>query len=128
MSINVVTMIGNLTKKPELRQINADTKKAQFTIAINEGKDKTLFVNCVAFNKTAEVLDKYTDKGNKIGLTGRYARNDYEKDGKPISFYYVLVNQIELLSSKKEEVQSEPRRKNTRHDIYEDDKDSIPFN
>ena len=61
---------------------------ARLTLAINSGygdKKKTDYINCVAFNKTAELLEQYTGKGSKIGVEGRISTGSYEnKEGKKV--------------------------------------------
>ena len=82
--INKVILMGRLTKDPELRYTNNKTPVCSFTIAVNNGygeKQQTDFVNCLAWNKTAEFVTKYFTKGKynryrtnhnpKLGNTGR---------------------------------------------------------
>lgn len=69
--MNNVSLSGNLTKKPELRSTQTGKKVANFTIAINEGKDKTEFVNCIAWEKTAELIEQYFHKGDRMACVGK---------------------------------------------------------
>lgn len=95
--MNNVCLAGNLTKTPELRTTPAGKKVTSFTVAINEGKDKTEFVNCVAWEKTAEVVSQYCQKGNRVALTGRLQTRKFEdKNGVEKYTTEVIVSQFDL--------------------------------
>lgn len=67
--MNVFCFAGNICKDIELRTTQAGKPVASFSLAINEGKDKTEFINCVAWEKTAELINQYCNKGDR--LSGR---------------------------------------------------------
>lgn len=79
------------------------------TIAIQEGKDKTEFVNVTVFGKTAEVVYKYVKKGDMVLMEGSIHTSVSEKDGKKQYFTTVVVLRAELLPNarKKESDESE---------------------
>lgn len=81
------------------------------TIAIQEGKDKTEFVNVTVFGKTAEVVYKYVKKGDMVLLEGSIHTSVNENDGKKQYFTTVVVIRAELLpnarKTKKESSESE---------------------
>ena len=81
------------------------------SLAIQEGKDKTEFVNVTVFGKTAEVVYKYVKKGDMVLLEGSIHTSVSEKDGKKNWFTSVIVVRAELLPNarkgKKEEKESE---------------------
>lgn len=81
------------------------------TLAIQEGKDKTEFVNVTVFGKTAEVVYKYVKKGDMVLLEGSIHTSVSEKDGKKQFFTTVVVLRAELLpnvrKTKKESSESE---------------------
>lgn len=81
------------------------------TLAIQEGKDNTEFVNVIVFGKTAKVLYKYVKKGDKVLLEGSIHTSVSEKDGKKQYFTSVVVLHAELLpnarKTKKESSESE---------------------
>ncbi|NFJ83985.1 single-stranded DNA-binding protein [Clostridium botulinum] len=95
--------IGNLTKDIDLKFTEGGTAVANFTIAIrrnfkNNGQYESDFINCVAFNKTAEILGKYTHKGSKIGIAGRIQTRNYEnKEGQKIYITEIVVDEVEFL-------------------------------
>ena len=105
--MNKVFLIGNITKDIELRQSNSGKFVVEFSVAINNGKDQqgnelpADFINCTAWNKTAEVLSKYTTKGSKISVEGAIKTNTWvDQQGNNRYKTYVLVDRIELLSSR----------------------------
>lgn len=81
------------------------------SLAIQEGKDKTEFVNVTVFGKTAEVVYKYVKKGDMVLLEGSIHTSVSEKDGKKQYFTTVVVLRAELLPNarkgKKESDESE---------------------
>ncbi len=103
--MNKVILIGNITKDIELRQSNSGKFVVEFSVAINNGKDQqgnelpADFVNCTAWNKTAEVLSKYTTKGSKISVEGAMKTQTWvDQQGNNRYKTYVLVDRVELLS------------------------------
>lgn len=107
--MNRFSLIGNLTKDPETKQLQNGTIIATLNIAQNkEWKDasgtrqkKTLFFQFTAFGKTAEVLEKYTKKGNKIYIEAEvepYKREN--NDGTPIYGVSFIIKEFEFLTPK----------------------------
>lgn len=92
--------IGNLTKEPEIRYTNNNLKVATITIAINR-KEEADFIDCVAFDKKADIIEQYLHKGNKVAVEGRLQTNMYEKDGKKNKSMNILINNIEFLNTNK---------------------------
>jgi single-strand DNA-binding protein len=110
--MNNVSLIGRLSKTPELRYSNTGTAVTTFTVAVNRfGKDEADFINCVAFKKSAEALANYTDKGSLIGLTGSIQVRSYEKDGSKRWVTEVIANSVQFLDSKKKEDKPAPAPK-----------------
>lgn len=81
--LNVSILLGRLTSDPELKFTQNDVKYTRFTVAINRGKEdqKTDFIDCVAWNNTAEFICKYFKKGQLIAIDGEIKTSVYEKDG-----------------------------------------------
>src|SRR5699024_12846665 len=79
---NNVTLIGRLTKAIDIKATNSGTTVGNFTLAVNRtfGKkeQEADFITCVAFNKTAEIVSQYTDKGSQIAVVGRIQTRNYE--------------------------------------------------
>lgn len=76
--MNVFCFAGNICNDIELRSTQSGKRVAGFSIAINEGKDKTEFVNCVAWEKTAELLHQYCSKGDRLSGSGRIQTRKWE--------------------------------------------------
>lgn len=102
--INKVILMGRLTKDPELRYTNNKTPVCSFTIAVNNGygeNQRTDFVNCLAWNKTAEFVTKYFAKGKMIIVIGRIATRSWEtQDGKRAYATEVIANEVNFGESK----------------------------
>ena len=82
---NRVTLIGNLTRDIEMRSTQGGMQVAKFGLAINrKSKDQetTCFVDCTAFDKSAELLHRYVRKGSPLFVEGRLEFSTWEaKDG-----------------------------------------------
>lgn len=103
--MNRVILIGRLTRDPEVRG-EGEKKSARFTLAVDRGgKDAGAdFIGCVAFRKTAELLEQYITKGNRIGVEGRINTGSYtNKDGNKVYTTDVLVDRMEFLEGKRTE-------------------------
>ncbi len=99
--INNVTIVGRMTRDPDLKYSASGTAIARFTLAVNKfGKDEANFINCVAFKKTAEALANYTKKGSLIGVVGSIETGSYEKDGVKRYTTDVLCNSVQFLEPK----------------------------
>ena len=80
--MNSVKLVGRLTREPDVRYTDGGSTVARFTVAVDrrfkrEGEDSADFVSCVAWGKTAEFLEKYFRKGQRIGLIGRIKTGSY---------------------------------------------------
>lgn len=108
--MNKVILIGRTTKDIELKKTKSGKSACMFGLAVKReySKEDTDFINLVAFNKTAELLSQYVKKGNRISVIGRLEQNDYtDKDGKNVSTYNVVVDNIEFLEQNKKETKTE---------------------
>ena len=128
--INKVILVGRITKDPELRKTQNGTSVVSFTLACNrrvpsQGQDAD-FINCVAWNKTADFMAQYVRKGALLGIEGRIQTRNYDdKDGKRVYVTEVVANSVQLLESKKD-AQSEAAMQNDEYDDYVDG-GSLPF-
>lgn len=130
MNLNNVVLSGRLTKDVELKQSQSGKYYVQFTLAVDKlvGKEKQAdFINCVAWEKLAEVLSQYTHKGSKVNVMGRLSTRNYKNsDGLTIYVTEVVINQLELCDSKpKEDNQQEYNNKVT--DEFAITSDDLPF-
>lgn len=76
--MNKVQLIGRLTKEPEMRYSQNDNQTAvtRYTLAVDrrnkrEGEPTADFINCITFDKSAEFINKYIKKGQRIAVAGR---------------------------------------------------------
>ena len=107
--MNQVCLTGRITKDLELRKTKNDKSVCEFTIATNRiGQEDADFINCIVWNKQAENLVKYQDKGSLIGVEGQLRSDRYEHNGQTKYKTYILVSQIEFLSSTKKEEKENP--------------------
>lgn len=99
--MNVITIIGNMTRDPELTMTPNGTPVCKFSVAVNDGygdKKKVFFFNCVAWKGTGETIAKYNTKGSKIGITGKLTQRTWEgQDGRKNVSVEILVNDFTLL-------------------------------
>lgn len=104
--LNQITVMGRLTKDPELRTTGGGSTVCSFTLAIDRdyGEDKqTDFVPVVAWKKTAEFVSKYFSKGRMACVTGRLQLRDYEdKDGIKRRVAEIVANSVYFADSKRE--------------------------
>lgn len=124
--LNKVFLTGRLTAKPELRYTQSNNAVASFTVAVNrqkkqDGTQEADFINCRVWNKQAENLCKYQDKGNLILVDGKYRVDSYPgNDGSMKYTNYVLAERIEYLESKKRTETEEVKQDNNTHDPFAD--------
>ena len=118
MLTNQVVLVGRLTKEIELKEYGKGKNAgsvARFSIAVRDGKDndgneRTQFISCVAWNTTAETLEKYVAKGDMVMVGGRLTENNYTDDN-DIKHYtlQVSVDQINLLPNPRNDQEEQPR-------------------
>ena len=126
--MNKVVLMGRLTKDPEVRYSAGEnnTAVARFSVAINRRANnaETDFINCVAFGKTAEVIEKYFNKGNRICVSGRIQTGSYtNKDGAKVYTTDVVVEELDFVETKGEGATSAPADTNGFEPINE----ALPF-
>lgn len=116
MSINIVTISGNLTRDPELRQAS-NTSILSFGVAVNDRRRNPQsgqwenvpnFVDCIVFGSRADALAGLLHKGSKVTIDGKLRYSSWEgKDGKKRSKLEVVVNELELMQR---ETSQQPQR------------------
>ncbi|KKK86384.1 hypothetical protein LCGC14_2763790 [marine sediment metagenome] len=132
-NFNKVILIGNLTREPQLSYLPSQTAVVEFGLAINrnwksrdgEDKSETCFVDCRAFAKTAENINKYLEKGSSVLVEGRLTFDSWKaKDGTKSSKHRITVENIQFLKSKSP--QSE-QKKHTSSTQDQKPDDECPF-
>lgn len=104
--MNSVQLVGRFTRDPEIRYTDGGLSVARFSLAVDrayrkDGGQDADFISCVAFGKSAEFIEKYFFKGNRIGLNGRIQTGSYtNKDGVKVYTTDVVVEHVEFVESK----------------------------
>ena len=142
MSINRVTLTGNLTRDPEMRATQGGTQVMSFGLAVNdrrrnpqsgEWEDYPNFIDCTMFGTRAEAVRRYLSKGSKVAIEGKLRYSSWERDGQRRSKLEVVVDEIELMSrsdGQQAPQQAAPAQRQqgtqgyTQPDVYAED---IPF-
>jgi single-strand binding protein len=122
--MNQVLLIGRLTKDPELKYSQSGKAFCRFSLAVAKefNRNETDFFDCVAWNKTAEIIAEYMRKGRKIAVYGRLETGSYEKEGRSIKTYNIIVDKFEFVDSGgKEQQLQDSQNKET----FTDDNDEI---
>lgn len=130
--MNKVILLGRLTKNPETRYTQStNTQVTSFTLAVNrrfvkQGEERQAdFINCVAWNKTAEFVSKYFRKGQQVGVIGRIQTRNYDDD-KGIKHYVteVIAEETYFDGDKKDATQNEVQATD---DFEITNQDDLPF-
>ena len=146
---NNTVLVGRITKALEMKTTTNGVNVLSFTLAINKKvkeKDQVSYISCVSFNKTAEILNQYADKGSLVLVDGELQSRSYEKDGKTVYVTEVIVNRVVLLDNKQKsaniEVEPKPsprsvalnkpksefeQRKQDVKELLGDDSTDLPF-
>lgn len=140
MSVNCVTLTGNLGADSQLRVTQSKTQVLTFSLGVSDrvpegdGKwgDHTNWVDCVIFGRRAEALAPYLTKGAKVAVRGRIRTHTYEKDGRHVKRWEVRVDDLDLMQARRErQAAREPGAQRPQGqeaaqdaDVYDED---IPF-
>lgn len=108
MGFNRTIMMGNLTRKPEIRYTPNGTPVASFGLAVNrrfkqgeELKEEVCFIDIVTFGKTAENCSQYLDKGNGVLIEGRLQQRRWEtEDGQKRSKHELVAQGVTFMPKK----------------------------
>lgn len=117
MSINQVSITGNLTRSPELRSTAGGADVLSFGIAVNDRRknaagqweDVPNFFECVTFGNRATALRDILTKGMKVAIAGKLHYSSWETDGQKHSKVDIIVNEIELMQNRKPQ-QEQPQQ------------------
>src|SRR5579884_4294033 len=107
-SLNQVTLMGNLTRDPELRQTPTGQNVTSFSLALNrsykdssgEWQEATDYIDCVCWGPLAERVAQYMSKGRRCLVQGRLQSRSWEQDGQKRSKVEVLANDVTFLDSR----------------------------
>lgn len=106
--LNTITIMGRLTRDPELRHTQSDLAVASFTLAVDQdylkGEKKTDFIDCVAWRQTGEFVSKYFTKGSMAIVSGRLQMREWQdKEGNKRRSAEVVADRVYFGDSKKKE-------------------------
>ncbi len=115
--INRVILVGRLTKDPQLRKTQSGMSVSSFTVAVDRRKGRNAdanqpdadFINCVAWNQTADLLCQYMHKGSQVGVEGRIQTRNYDDPNNPGKKVYVTEVVCENLTFLESKSSSEAR-------------------
>lgn len=126
--MNIISITGRLTTKPEQRTTQNGVTVCSFTCAVKRphSKDVVDFIDCVAWRQSAEYITKYAEKGDSVGVSGSLqSRKWKDKDGNNRTSWEVQCDSVEILSAKK---QSEASDQYQYDDMTEvSGSDELPF-
>jgi len=143
--VNKVILIGNLGKDPDIVSIDANIKKASFSMATTESYrnregqrvDQTEWHNIVMWRGLAEIAEKYLHKGSKVYIEGRLRTRDYEdKEGIKRYRTEILADSMVMLDKaentgngyqQKQNSQEQPKATETQKVAEEAPEDDLPF-
>lgn len=105
--INSVTLVGRLTKDPELRTTPSGVEVGNFTLAVNRtftnqnGERDADFINCIVFRKQAVNVNQYLSKGKLAGIVGRLQTRSYDnKEGQKVFVTEIVCDNVQFLEPK----------------------------
>lgn len=118
MSLNKVTLTGNLTREPELKATASGTAVLSFGIAVNDRRknnqtgqyeDYPNFIDCVVYGARAESLSRYLHKGSKVAIVGKlnYRKWQDKQTGQNRSKIDVIVDDLDFMSSAQQQPQQQ---------------------
>ncbi len=137
--MNSVQLVGRFTRDPEVRYTDGGSTIARFSLAVDrryksENGPTADFLNCVAFGRTAEFIEKYFRKGMRMGCQGRIQTGSYtNNDGQKVYTTDVVVESCEFVESKASQQPEEnnngfgPADENGFMNIPDDIDEELPF-
>lgn len=104
--INVVVLVGRLTRDSELKYTKSGMPIARFSLAVNRSRkqddqwvDETSFIDIDFWGKGAEAVSRYLTKGQQVAVEGELRQDRWEQDGQPRSKIIVNASNVRLLGS-----------------------------
>lgn len=99
--MNSIAISGRLTRDPETVSMQDGNKYSKFSLAVDRPyqKDKTDFIDVIAWNKTAELVERYLVKGRQVIVQGSLQIDTYERDGVKRTKAVVRAERVEFIGS-----------------------------
>lgn len=126
--LNTITIMGRLTRDPELRYTQSNTPVASFTLAVDRdfGEKQTDFIDCVAWRGTGEFVDRYFSKGSMAIVSGRLQIREWtDNNGSKRRSAEVVAEHVYFGESKRREASADISAADF-EDL--DDDGELPFN
>ena len=121
--MNLVVLSGRMARNPELRYTSGGKAYTNFTLAVQKTKDEAEFIDCMAWEKTAETIAEYFRKGNRILINGKIVTSTYESNGEKRKSVKVQAFNFEFIDSKNSGIGQNGNKNN-----YDPDEDEeFPF-
>ena len=102
--INMVVLVGRLTRDAELKYTNSGIAVCKFSLAVNRKKrsgdnweDEVSFIDIVVWGKQGEAISRYLEKGKQVSVAGELRQSRWEQDGQSRSRMEVVANNVQLL-------------------------------
>jgi len=102
MPFQVTIIEGNVGKEPEARFLPDGTAIANFSVAVQDGKEHTEWFRVAAYRQQADVVREYVNKGDRILVSGRMRTKEYEKNGEKQRSTELVADRVDLLERKKD--------------------------
>lgn len=126
--LNTITIMGRLTRDPELRYTQSNTPVASFTLAVDRdfGEKQTDFIDCVAWRSSAEFVSRYFGKGSMAAVAGRLQIREWtDNNGNKRRSAKVVAEHVYFGESKRREASADISAADF-EDL--DDDGELPFN
>ena len=118
---NLVILLGRMARDPELKYTSSGKAYANFTLAVQKTIEKAEFIDCVAWEKTAENIAEYYRRGNRILINGKIITSTYESNGEKRKSVKVQAFSFEFIDSKNSGTNRNGNKNNS------DDDEWVPF-
>lgn len=130
--MNSVTLLGRLTKDPELKYTSTGKAYCRFSIAISRefNREETDFINCIAWDKRGETIAEYLRKGLRILVQGRIQTGSYDgRDGQKVYTTDIVVDKFDFIdsvnTSRGQQMAYSPQQEAVSNTFINDDSDDI---
>lgn len=111
--MNIVGLVGRLTKDPDVRMNQSGKSVCRFTVAVDrlsQNGNQADFISCTAFGKVAENMGRYLGKGSKVGVSGSIKTGSYEnQNGQKVYTTDVWADRVDFLDSKPQNGSAAPQ-------------------
>ena len=99
--MNKAIVCGRITSEPDIRMTSTGKKVCKFSLAVDDGKNadgsrRTQFIDCEAWNQSADFLERFVKKGNRTLVEGRLNKTSYERDGQKHYPTTVVCDRVEF--------------------------------